>query len=82
LEVRSEPASIEYLIRITIERYLSMPRQQNKDDNNIWLIGAGILATVIGAAGTFMLSSNNSGSKKGNTISLPKKAGCGCGAKH
>jgi hypothetical protein len=59
-----------------------MPRQQ-KDDNNIWLIGAGILATISGAAGTFMLSNNNSGNKKSNIISIPKKGGCGCrAAKH
>jgi hypothetical protein len=52
---------------------------QKKDDGNIWLVGAGILATIIGAAGTFMMSNNNgNGNKKGMT-SPPKKAGCGCG---
>lgn len=62
-----------------------MPKQ-NKDDNNIWLIGAGILATIIGAAGTFMLSSNSS-NKKGNGHSMtsssssPPRKPCGCGMK-
>ena len=55
-----------------------MPKQ--KDDTNIWLVGAGILASFIGVAGTLMLSNNNSGSKKSNISIQPKKAGCGCGA--
>jgi hypothetical protein len=33
-----------------------MPKQ--KDDGNIWLVGAGILASIIGVAGTFMLSNS------------------------
>jgi hypothetical protein len=62
---------------------LSRPRTK-QDDGNWLLVGAGLLATILGAAGTFMLS-NGGGNKnngKSHTLSMtPGKKPCGCGMK-
>ena len=59
-----------------------MPRTK-QDDGNWILIGAGLLATILGAAGTFMLSQGgNKSNGKSHTLTMaPGKKPCGCSAK-
>lgn len=58
-----------------------MPRTKQDDGGNWLLVGAGLLATILGAAGTFMLSNNNrSNGRSHNPIASAKKP-CGCGMK-
>jgi hypothetical protein len=62
-----------------------LPRTKQDDGNGMILIGAGILATILGAIGTFVLSNNGGGGNRSNGKShntiAPAKKPCGCGMK-
>ena len=58
--------------------------RNKQDDGGGWLlVGAGLLATILGAAGTFKLSQGgNKSNGKSHTLTMtPGKKSCGCGMK-